>query len=520
MKRSIAIMLFLSLFVVIFTASTLAVVPLEIGGSLYTEVRYTPEDLWDGGAGLMFWSNLETEEAKVNLELIWGEDYGTGSFIMFSDHQKPEMPFEINSVTVTAEGPLLNAFNTNARVIMGDFGIDYSDWIGTLTADHWRNGNLDNGENNSRGIALEDYKIYATNDIVTAPTTVNAFHAWYGSTEEVFYGLNTDTEFFDFDTTLSFMRYNNRPIDTNSDGNAEYGESVDYENGAELNVNGDLADNVIMDFTSVYWSRKQESVDLVSAPFNRLQLDWINNPVGRVEFEAYSFGEDFAPRFYAYDYDDDETSEIESYLDKIGSGVKLSVAVNDDLVNDVVELSVGTDIHTLAHGPIESIVYDENWIRVDKDFGQHETALKLINKIALKYNEGLEYHKYMDYNDILLNARVKSELVNESAYNVNSRVVGKYSNTDESFVLDGNLQGELKEGLFKGIAAYLGVQKDLMNDTDEVKPYAGLDYTTPAGIELSAKYAADGTSAVEFDEFGDIEDKGETLISIKKTIEF
>jgi hypothetical protein len=524
MKKRYELLLIVSLLVLLVTIPASATVPLQIGGSIFTEVRYTPEELWNGGSALALWSNLETEGGKINLNIIWSDKYGEGDFIWFSSNDKPDIPFSINSVTVTAEGLLLNSSWSNARVIMGDFGIDYSPWIGTLTPDHWRNNNLANGENHTRGIALEDLQLSPAGNAFTEPINLSAFHSWFGSEDEVFYGLKADTEINDFATALSFMRYHNRPITTNSDGYGEYGDSVDWENGLEFNVSGDLSDEVAMDFLSVYWSRMDEtdSEKTISAPFNRLQVDWETPEIGVLDFEVYSFGKDFAPRFYEYDYDDDETSIIEDYLSRIGTGLKASILLSEDLIDEVY-LSLGTDLHNLASDSID-LLYNESWIRADKYFGLNEANLKLAVKRAFEYDEGLIYHAYHNYNDILLHGRLLSRLVEEDNYYVSTRLLGQYSNAEESFVFDGNLKTELTDGLFKGLSAYLGIQKELMDDEtdeeDELKTYAGLDYTTPSGIEITAKYAVEGTTEIEFDEFDDLEDKAETLFSIKKTVQF
>ncbi len=76
----------------------------------------------------------------------------------------------------------------------------------------------------------------------------------------------------------------------------------------------------------------------LSALFNRLQLDYYNDIIGEVFFEVYN-GQDFAPRFYKHDYDDNATNEVESYLERVGSGVKASVTLSNDLV-DVVDFQL------------------------------------------------------------------------------------------------------------------------------------------------------------------------------------
>ena len=127
------------------------------------------------------------------------------------------------------------------------------------------------------------------------------------------------------------MRYNNRPVVS-----GEYGESEDWENGLELMVSGPLTDDVFMDFNTVYWAR-MDSEEEISALLNRIQLDYYNDKIGEVFFEAYNMGKDFAPRFFKRE------SEVEDYLDRVGSGVKAKVTVSDSLV-DVVDLTVGTDL--------------------------------------------------------------------------------------------------------------------------------------------------------------------------------
>ncbi len=71
---------------------------------------------------------------------------------------------------------------------MGNSGIDYSQWIGTLTRDHWRNNNLDNGANHSRGIAIENLKVDPGLDYVD-PINLGTFHSWFNE-NEVFYGVS------------------------------------------------------------------------------------------------------------------------------------------------------------------------------------------------------------------------------------------------------------------------------------------------------------------------------------------
>ena len=221
MKKHLLISILL---LVLFTVPALATVPVTIGGSLFTEVRYTPENLWRGGTGLSFWSVLETDQAKVNLDITWTNDFGDGAgFVWFHTKDKQTFNFTVNEVTVTVDAPLLNSNKTNARVIMGDLGINYSKWIGTLTSDHWRGNDLNVGNNHSRGIAVENLKVDPGVDYID-PITLGAFHAWFNE-NEVFYGVYADTMIDNFGTTLAAMRYNNRPTILNEEGKYEYGES-------------------------------------------------------------------------------------------------------------------------------------------------------------------------------------------------------------------------------------------------------------------------------------------------------
>ena len=512
MKKYSLTVLFIILLLVLFTVPALATVPVTIGGSLFTEVRYTPENLWRGGSALAFWSNLETDQARVNLNLVWSDSFGGGDFIWFHSNDKPELPFAINEVTVTVDAPLFNSDKSRARVIMGDLGIDYSQWIGTLTRDHWRNNNLDNGANHSRGIAVENLKVDPGVDYID-PITLGAFHAWFNE-NEVFYGVYADTMIDNFGTTLAAMRYNNRPITLKDDGKSEYGESNEYENGVELLISGPVIDDIFMDLTTVYWERNADKNELSALLI--VQLDYYNDIIGEVFFEVYSMGSDFAPRFYKHDYDDNATNEVESYLERVGSGVKASVTLSNDLV-DVVDLSVGTDLYNKAKDNIPGIYYNETWVRADKNYMNNEIAAKVAVRSV---TDGKAIHKYHDYNDILLYGRLLSPLVRESKYDVNGRVLTKFSDAEDALILDGNLEAKLNDGLFKGLAAYVGIQKNLQDSEDEVKPYLGLNYRTPGDIEIGVRYAADDVVSLGFDEIGDTADKEETYISIKKTVEF
>ena len=76
-----------------------------------------------------------------------------------------------------------------------------------------------------------------------------------------------------------------------------------------------------------------DSEEEISALLNRIQLDYYNDKIGEVFFEAYNMVR-FAPRFFKRE------SEVEDYLDRVGSGVKAKVTVSDSLV-DVVDLTVG-----------------------------------------------------------------------------------------------------------------------------------------------------------------------------------
>lgn len=506
MKKHLLISILL---LVLFAVPALATVPVTIGGSLFTEVRYTPNELWRGGAGLAFWSNLETDQARVNLNIIWSDSYNSGDFLWFDNFDKKGLDFTINEVTVTVDAPLFNSDKSKARVIMGDFGINYSKWIGTLTADHWRDGSLNNGENHSRGIAIENLKVDPGVDYID-PITLGAFHSWY-SGKEVFYGVYADTMIGDFGTTLAAMRYNNRPVVS-----GEYGESDEWENGVELLISGPVLDDIFMDFTTVYWARMNADKEEFSALFNRVQLDYYNDKIGEVFFEVYNMGEDFAPRFYQHDYDDNNTNEIESYLDKVGAGVKAKVAVSNDLV-DFVDLSVGTEVFNKAKDNIPDIFYNESWVRVDKNYMGNDITAKAVVKGVF---DGSAYHKYHEYNDFQFFGRLVSPVVRENLYNVNGRVLAKFSDAEDTLILDGNLEAKLNDGLFKGLSAYVGVQKNLQDSEDEIKPYLGVNYRTPGDIEIGVRYAADDVVSLGFDEIGDTSDKDKTYISIKKTVEF
>lgn len=513
MKKHLLISILL---LVLFTVPALATVPVTIGGSLFTEVRYTPENLWRGGTGLSFWSVLETDQAKVNLDITWTNDFGDGDgFVWFHTKDKQtKFNFTVNEVTVTVDAPLLNSNKTNARVIMGDLGINYSKWIGTLTSDHWRVNDLNVGNNHSRGIAVENLKVDPGVDYID-PITLGAFHAWFNE-NEVFYGVYADTMIDNFGTTLAAMRYNNRPTILNEEGKYEYGESDEYENGIELLISGPVLDDVFMDLTTVYWTRMNADKEEFSALFNRVQLDYYHDLIGEVFFEAYTMGEDFAPRFYQHDYDDNATNEVEGYLERVGSGMKAKVAVSNELV-DVVDLSVGTDLYNKAKDNIQDIFYNETWIRADKNYMDNEITAKVVFKGVF---DGKAFHKYHDYNDIQFFGRLLSPIVREDLYNVNGRVLAKYSDAEDAVIFDGNLEAKLNDGLFKGLVAYVGVQKNLQDSEDEIKPYLGLNYRTPGDIEIGVRYAADDVVSLGFDEIGDTSDKDKTYISIKKTVEF
>jgi len=503
MKKHSLSLLISILLLVLMALPVMATVPISIGGSLFTEVRYTPENLWQGGTGISFWSVLETDQAKVNLEITWTNDFGDGDgFVYFHTHDKQEFTFNVNEVTVTVDAPLFNSDKSNARVVMGDLGIDYSQWIGTLSGNHWETWDINDGKNHTRGIAIENLKLDTGAENMD-PITLGAFHSWF-SEKQVFYGIYADTMINDFGTTLAAMRYNNRPVVS-----GEYGESEDWENGLELMVSGPLTDDVFMDFNTVYWAR-MDSEEEISALLNRIQLDYYNDKIGEVFFEAYNMGKDFAPRFFKRE------SEVEDYLDRVGSGVKAKVTVSDSLV-DVVDLTVGTDLYNKANDNISGIFYNETWVRADKNYMNNEIAAKVAVKSV---TDGKSYHKYHDYNDIQFFGRLLSPVAREDLYNVNGRVLAKFSDAEESLVLDGNLEAKLNDGLFKGLVAYVGVQKNLQDSEDEFKPYIGINYTTPGDIEIGVRYAADDVVSLGFDEIEDTADKDKTYISIKKTVEF
>ena len=85
---------------------------------------------------------------------------------------------------------------------MGDLGIDYSQWIGTLSGNHWETWDINDGKNHTRGIAIENLKLDTGAENMD-PITLGAFHSWF-SEKQVFYGIYADTMINDFGTTLCY----------------------------------------------------------------------------------------------------------------------------------------------------------------------------------------------------------------------------------------------------------------------------------------------------------------------------
>ncbi|HOB16874.1 MAG TPA: hypothetical protein PLO45_08425 [Defluviitoga sp.] len=526
MSKKVGYIILTIFMIVAFKQLTFATVPLQIGGSVFTEIRYTPEDLWNGGAGLALWSNLETKGGKINLDIIWSDSFGSGDFIWFTKSSDPKFSFKINSVTLTAEGPLLFSPKTSARVKMGDIGIDYSPWIGTLTEDHWRKNNLEKGDNHSRGISVEELKISLAENIFTEPISLNAFNSWFGSPEKFSYGFKIESEIINkFDTSISFMRYNDRPIVPKEEDSKykKYGDPKDWEYGVELNVGGDITDNIDVDVLTGYWSRmdKTSQDEKVSALYNRLKLGWDVEKIGDFDFELYSFGKDFNPRFYERDYDDSRLNEVEQYLERIGTGVKLSTKLSENVI-DIVDLSLGTDFHNLAKDTDE-LLYNESWIRTDKTFGSNEVNLKVGVRSAFELAKGIKYHSYHEYNDLLVNGRLKYNIIDSNNSLIGTRILAQYSNAEKSFVLDGNVNTEARTGLFQNFNVYAGLQHKFAKEaetTNGLQTYGGFEYKTPSGIQLTGRFATENVERLEFDEFKDISDKTKSYFSVKIVVYF
>ncbi|MEJ6950143.1 hypothetical protein [Natronospora cellulosivora (SeqCode)] len=489
--------------------------PLQIGGSTFTEIRYTPENLMQGAAGVMLWANIESDLGEINIDLMWASDWGVAhddkydnnhDFPFMGDN-KPELGMVVNSVVVRADGRLLNSMATNAEVLMGNLDIDYSNWTASLSPNHWEGGSdIDAGNTNTRGISLEGLRI--SPDFLDSPIVLSAFYGFH-SNDQVMYGTNLTTWVDTYRTNLSALRF---VAQTEAEEDAYwYGEPSAFEHAVELSVDGNINRDLSMDLTALYWQQNRNNE--LASPFSRLMLDW-NSPIGDVDFEVYSsFGQEFSPTFYNR-RDDDIEGEIEGYLDRMGTGGRVSIAVDNSII-DFVDLSLGTDVHDLV---ANDLLYNRSWIRLDRSFGQVDAAVKVENK--LPFNTELKRDPSDDYYETDVFAGLSALVLSEDLLDLNANVLSVYNRVGERLVVDGNLEAKFTSGLFNNLSLFAGAQTDVLLEENTIEAYAGLNYNTPSGLEIMGRFATDAVQSLGFDGFDDVDEKEEIIFSIKRSIDF
>ncbi len=481
-KRTIFTLVVLTL---IFVSSvSIAAVPLTVQGRLRSELRYTPENLWEGGTWLETWmvigSKSENRSATVNISTAWQDELENTFFDGYKDIDE-NFSMDITRTSIEIDGPLVNLPWADAKVTLGDQSIRYSDWIA-----YFDDRVVSDAEDSHlKGISISGLEIplfFAGNNTMNT----SGFYAWLQDERKLVAGVNLETQIKNrYDLTFTGISQKNR--DKVEEEDDTYYDDSDYEVSAiETTLDLPLNKNVDSSLTYIYAQFKDITTDdwiLNKAPFIKADLNWRNTRLGDLEVNAYYTGEEMDPdKLFVYynkwDDDDPYTEELNNYLSRSG--------LNMSLTKKIFNTDFNYGIHT--YKTIEtSNNHNDFWIAADRvirglDFGGR-----------IDYKTETDMEEEIKLATILSNQLYSGEMINLAGNLINHYTISpdKISDTEINTVL------KVETGAFEGLSLTTGIQ--MIEEYEDLNRFVNLNYETPGGLNFFASYADENVKDLAFD---------------------
>lgn len=435
---------------------TYAAINAQFYGSLYSELKLTPEDGLIGGTQLQLAGLAASPDSKASakFDLIWQSTTLDNPFWGQSNPQK--FQFVMNSATLTLQGPWLPG-GKPVTTALGDAPVNYSPWAAKLDGANAWDLNA-----HKKGISVSGIQV-GSNGLI------DGFLVWDGG---------------------QFSRTLGARLGETFGGTSVTGVAVDYESSAGLYQPSSAKDQVVgleakgqagdrLNWQGLaYYQRKTETPSgtatesVIQGIGAKGEVTFAILPSLTVRLGARSFGKDFAPRYRDLDPD----GVVAASMDQRGLTVEVTSSWRG------IDFSTSYDL--AQKDSSRSTITDTAKVGASTTLGGFGvgaslTDTRLRTEVRSVTQGKLEISRNIQVNDGL-------------------SALGSYTlSADDSFGITTtnsvSLKATLQKGPLSGLTGFIGWDGARNNigttATPASKFSAGLDYAFANGLALKARWA-------------------------------